>query len=518
MDDVEHNVSDNYRTAASNNVEDPKKPAPSPVVHIRGLASSADESQVMEALQEFGTVRHVVMMPHRRQALVEFERLEDARACVAGTAGDPVYVGGQPAYCNFSTSQRISRKGGTPADDVARTNHILLLTVNNALYPITTEVIHTICSPYGVVQRIVIFKKNGVQALVEFDSIPSAQQAKSSLNGADIYSGCCTLKIEYAKPARLNVYRNDSETWDYTLEGPCVPNGQQKKQPALLGDHPSTMRGYGNQQGTYCPQNYSFNNYTSGSPGSPYNHTAEARLGFGNARPTTPMSGPGTCAPHNNPCPMGGSAANRVMMVYNMNPSVMNCSRLFNLVCLYGNVEKIKFLKSKPGVGMIQMADAASVDRAVANLNTAQLFGQKLSLSVSKQQEIVAGQAFELEDGSDSFRDFVGSRHNRFSTHEQASKNRILPPSAILHFYSAPPEFSEQAFIQICEETGVKKPNAFKLFSSKSERTSSGLAEWDNKNDATEVVAVVNHHQLKNPNGFFAYTLKLCFSSAQQVA
>ncbi|CAM9492493.1 unnamed protein product [Lampetra fluviatilis] len=477
MDDVEHN----------NNVEDPKKPAPSPVVHIRGLASSADESQVMEALQEFGTVRHVVMMPHRRQALVEFERLEDARACVAGTAGDPVYVGGQPAYCNFSTSQRISRKGGTPADDVARTNHILLLTVNNALYPITTEVIHTICSPYGVVQRIVIFKKNGVQALRTFDSIPSAQQAKSSLNGADIYSGCCTLKIEYAKPARLNVYRNDSETWDYTLEGPCVPNGQQKKQPALLGDHPSTMRGYG-------------------------------KCCFGNARPTTPMSGPGTCAPHNNPCPMGGSAANRVMMVYNMNPSVMNCSRLFNLVCLYGNVEKIKFLKSKPGVGMIQMADAASVDRAVANLNTAQLFGQKLSLSVSKQQEIVAGQAFELEDGSDSFRDFVGSRHNRFSTHEQASKNRILPPSAILHFYSAPPEFSEQAFIQICEETGVKKPNAFKLFSSKSERTSSGLAEWDIKNDATEVVAVVNHHQLKNPNGFFAYTLKLCFSSAQQVA
>lgn len=27
----------------------------------------------------------------------------------------------------------------------------------------------------------------------------SAQRAKASLNGADIYSGCCTLKIEYAK-------------------------------------------------------------------------------------------------------------------------------------------------------------------------------------------------------------------------------------------------------------------------------------------------------------------------------
>uniref|UniRef100_A0A182YCC6 PTBP1-like RNA recognition motif 2 domain-containing protein n=1 Tax=Anopheles stephensi TaxID=30069 RepID=A0A182YCC6_ANOST len=74
---------------------------------------------------------------------------------------------------------------------------------------------HTICQPNGQVQRIVIFKKNGVQAMVEypfpndnsvsivrsdtFDSIESATRAKDSLNGCDIYSGCCTLKIDYAK-------------------------------------------------------------------------------------------------------------------------------------------------------------------------------------------------------------------------------------------------------------------------------------------------------------------------------
>ena len=27
----------------------------------------------------------------------------------------------------------------------------------------------------------------------------SARKAKQSLNGADVYSGCCTLKIEYAR-------------------------------------------------------------------------------------------------------------------------------------------------------------------------------------------------------------------------------------------------------------------------------------------------------------------------------
>ncbi|NWZ29751.1 HNRPL protein, partial [Asarcornis scutulata] len=117
------------------------------------------------------------------------------------------------------------------------------------------DVLYTICNPCGPVQRIVIFRKNGVQAMVEypslpfffggglsihsgspraagclkptflapnsltpptFDSVQSAQRAKASLNGADIYSGCCTLKIEYAKPTRLNVFKNDQDTWDYT--------------------------------------------------------------------------------------------------------------------------------------------------------------------------------------------------------------------------------------------------------------------------------------------------------------
>lgn len=50
--------------------------------------------------------------------------------------------------------------------------------------------------------RIVIFKKNGVQAMVEFDSLDAATRARENLNGADIYAGCCTLKIDFAKVKR----------------------------------------------------------------------------------------------------------------------------------------------------------------------------------------------------------------------------------------------------------------------------------------------------------------------------
>ena len=122
-------------------------------------------------------------------------------------------------------------------------NHVLLFTVLNPTYPITCDVLHTITAPFGKLVRVVIFKKNGVQAMMEFDSLESAQRAKDSLHGCDIYSSCCTLKIEYAKPTKLNVYKNDTESFDFTnpmLGKGCMvaeqppPPGLQHHRPVLL--------------------------------------------------------------------------------------------------------------------------------------------------------------------------------------------------------------------------------------------------------------------------------------------
>ena len=112
-------------------------------------------------------------------------------------------------------------------------NHVLLFTVLNPTYPITCDVLHTITSPFGKLIRIVIFKKNGVQAMLEFDSLESAQRAKDALHGCDIYSACCTLKIEYAKPSKLNVYKNDTESCDYT--NPMLGKGTMVEQPPPPG-------------------------------------------------------------------------------------------------------------------------------------------------------------------------------------------------------------------------------------------------------------------------------------------
>ena len=51
-----------------------------------------------------------------------------------------------------------------------------------------------------------------------------------------------------------------------------------------------------------------------------------------------------------------------VLMVYGLDQSKMNCDQVFNVFCLYSNVEKVKVMKSKPGTAMVEMADGYTVD------------------------------------------------------------------------------------------------------------------------------------------------------------
>ncbi|KAF3841417.1 hypothetical protein F7725_007279 [Dissostichus mawsoni] len=434
--------------------DDPHKPLPSPVVHIRGLVDGIMESDLAEALQEFGAISYVVMMPKKRQALVEYEDMNGSCNAVTYAAENQVYIAGHPAFINYSTSQKISRPGDS--DDTRSVNNVLLLTVINPIYPITTR-------------------------------------AKASLNGADIYSGCCTLKIEYAKPARLNVFKNDQDTWDYTnpnLSGqdPNANPNKRQRQPALLGDHPPD---YGGPQGGY--HGYSEDNY-----GPPPPHRMGPGMG-GRGRGSQ-RYGPGYGPP---PPEYGPHADSPVLMVYGLEPSKVNADKVFNIFCLYGNVERIKFMKSKPGAAMVEMGDCYSVDRAITHLNNNFLFGQKLNVCVSKQQAIVPGQCYQLEDNSSSFKDFHGSRNNRFTSSEQAAKNRIQHPSNVLHFFNAQPDITAEIFNQENHQGFIWK----------CERSSSGLLEWESINDAMEALAMINHFQMKNPSGPYPYTLKLCFST-----
>jgi len=397
-----------------------------------------------------------------------------------------------------------------------KSNHVLLITVINPAYPITCDVIHQICSPNGKVLRIVIFKKNGCQAMVEFDSVEAAKRTRMALHGCDIYSGCCTLKVEFAKPTRLNVYKNDNESYDYT--NPNLGMGNQRNnvlahQGTYAAEHGDAgfHEQYGNTAHAPVPQPYMDPYLSHGD-----NYSSAYR---GDGRePVLPT--PGFAPPGNAPSLANGPPnasgipqQGAVMMVYGLNHDKMNSEKLFNLLCLYGNVVRVKFLKSKEGCAMVQMGDAASVERCITLLNNTQFFGKKMQLSYSKQAFLNdVQQPFDLSDGSPSFKDFMGNRNNRFTNPEAASKNRISPPTKVLHFFNTPHGMTEDEIIQIFKQNNCATPTAVKLFQSKSERSSSGLVQFETISDAIEALVICNHITLPNPSGKFPFVFKLCFS------
>uniref|UniRef100_A0A4W5NMC8 Heteroous nuclear ribonucleoprotein L like n=1 Tax=Hucho hucho TaxID=62062 RepID=A0A4W5NMC8_9TELE len=439
--------------------EDSHRIAQSPVVHVRGLCEAVVEADLVEALEKFGPICYVMMMPFKRQALVEFEMVESADKCVACGSSEAVYIAGQQAFFNYSTSKRITRP--TNSDNPNSGNKVLLLSIQNPLYPITTDVLYTVCNPIGSVMRIVIFKRNGIQAM----------------------------------PTRLNVIRNDNESWDYTKPY-LVRRERGKGRQAILGEHPSS---------------YGDNGYGSHCPLLPLPGNSRYKLSSHDIPEVVAYPLPQSSSYNNH-----GSSS--VAMVSGLHPTKMNCTRIFNLFCLYGNIEKVKFMKSVPGTALVEMGDEYAVDRAITHLNSIKVFGKRLNVCVSKQHAVIPSQVFELEDSSSSYKDFAMTRNNRFTSQGQASKNIIQPPSCVLHYYNVPPCISEDQLLRLCSEHDVPGFTKFKMFDAKpSSKTISGLLEFDSKTHAVEVLTVLNHYQIRIPNGSNPYTLKLCFSTSSHL-
>ncbi|XP_014232816.1 heterogeneous nuclear ribonucleoprotein L isoform X3 [Trichogramma pretiosum] len=436
-------------------------------------------------------------------------------------------------------------------EDNNKPNHVLLFTIINPVYPITVEVLHAISHSSGQVQRIVIFKKNGVQAMVEFDSVESATRAKETLHGADIYSGCCTLKIDYAKPTKLNVYKNDSESWDYTTPGPAGAHKNDSStgngRPAPLLAEPrygaapqpygASVTGQFGAGGAGAHERYddSFNG-PAGYGAEPYSVDRYGIKGSGpefavreplHPTPGVPGrpgggggGGGGAYAGALNQAPGASSNQGSVMMVYGLQPDKVNTDKLFNLFCLYGNVSKVKFLKTKEGCAMIQMGDSIAVERCLQNLNNV-MIGEdagKLQLGFSKQAFLSdVTNPYQLPDKSPSFKDFSGSKNNRFLNLAMANKNRIQPPSKIVHFFNTPPDLTEETVNQVFVDRGIDSPITVKLFPLKSERSSSGLIEFSSVGVAVAAIMECNHTAIENSNGKFPYIMKLCFSSSRTI-
>ncbi|CAN4079393.1 unnamed protein product [Withania somnifera] len=69
-------------------------------------------------------------------------------------------------------------------------SNVLFASLENMQYAVTVEVLHTVFSSFGTVQKIAMFEKNGqTQALIQYPDVTTAAAAKDALEGHCIYDG-----------------------------------------------------------------------------------------------------------------------------------------------------------------------------------------------------------------------------------------------------------------------------------------------------------------------------------------
>uniref|UniRef100_A0A1I8FU07 RRM domain-containing protein n=1 Tax=Macrostomum lignano TaxID=282301 RepID=A0A1I8FU07_9PLAT len=475
---------DDFRS--SGRVSEPLEP--SALVHASELPEHTLEADLLRTFSKYGEIKEICMLPHLSQALIEFKDVESAKMIVENAKSESLTISGRRIKVNYSTSQHIVHRNEGMSTTVE--NKVLLFTVYKQDYPITVDVLHQICSPHGTVSRIAIFRKFHLHALVEFSRVEDAIRAKRNLNGADIYSGCCTIKVDYSVSQSVTVTRNDQESWDYENPQSCNASllGQPEgRQPSLLKE-PKVYRDQSHVQPQQPPMQ------------APMQHQP-AHIGYGGfwaTPPTLPV------------------LLDQFLMVYGLNGEVFNCQRLFNLLCLYGNVVSIKFLRSKEGSAMVQMGDPQAAERAIQNLNFARMFGQKLQLSQSKQTCLVeTSRPRNLPDGSPSFIDFSASRNNRFTTPGLAAKNKIYPPFRTLQFWNCPPHCSDEDLRQMFAGCGCQLPEKIARFSNPkaAEKTIAGQVQWARDIDATEALVLANNCEVQAPGQKYPFAVRLSFAA-----
>ena len=451
-------------------------------------------------------------------------------------------------------------------DPNARPNKVLLLTVLNADYPIDVSIVYKVTSSIGKVDRIVIFRRGYViHAMVEFESMESANQAKRNLHGCDIYSGCCTLKVEYAKTDRLQVKKNDEMSWDYTDEFTRGGVTAMKvERPVLLSEPPkmNNMGGSGMGMGSMgggmsmgggnqgMSMGSGFGGAMGGMGGSmggmstgmggmaggmdrgmgmnSFNGMASTLMGAMNGLNSMSMNsmdsrlndGYGVQGRSMNSYSggnnfqqggRGGNVTPAVAMVYGIEPDKFNCQRIFNLFCQYGNIRKVMFLKTKEGCVMMEMASPEAVQNCIDNVGNSAMFGLKVRLDWSKKEYVTeVKNPHTLPDGTLSFMSFEQDRNNRFDNPERAAKNRILPAAKFLHFFNVP-KMEDSDLENIFTDNGAPSPTRIKWFPSNNERSASGLVEFDSTQEACEALVICNHQKIEGDK--FPYIMKLCFSN-----
>ncbi|KAK6014931.1 hypothetical protein OSTOST_19675 [Ostertagia ostertagi] len=163
----------------------------------------------------------------------------------------------------------------------------------------------------------------------------------------------------------------------------------------------------------------------------------------------------GDCEPSPHYPPVGGTGC--VLMIYGIDHEKLNCEKLFNLLCQYGNVLRIRFMATKKDTVMAELGTPTAVGNAIKYLQGITLFGLTLQLKPKHS----------------------GCRARR----------------------------------DVFAEREAPELKSVTVFVGRSDRSSSGIVELESIEKANEALALVNHTPVVSPLGKTPYIVKLAYAT-----
>ncbi|XP_076805027.1 polypyrimidine tract-binding protein 1-like [Clavelina lepadiformis] len=463
----------------------------SKVVHIRSLPNDVTENEVIQVGLNYGKVTNLLMLKGKNQAFLEMENEDVARQMVDDCTVTPPTIRQRVTYVQYSNHKEL-KTDNSPNQMKAMavlqamqqteggTNHVLRVVVENMLYPITLDVLHTIFSKFGVVLKTITFNKNNqFQALIQLGDAVQSQTAKLSLDGQNIYNGCCTLRIEYSKLSSLNVKYNNDKSRDYTRTD--LPTGES----SLLST-PSSLQSLLSGGGGNSLMSTPFSSQAATIAAALQQSQLQMSAGRQNVLKNTSVAAQlaAIVGPQNN---------NSVLHVSNLDEEGITPQILFTLFGVYGDVIRVKILFQKKSNALVQMSDDQQAQVAMKYLHGVKLLGRSLQVVLSKHSQVQLPK--EGQDAANLTQDFSNSSLHRFKKPGSKNFQNIFPPSDVLHLSNIPPETTEDDLVEHFNIYGTVK--AFKFFQ-KDRRMA--LIQMSGLDEAVKCLVMLHNLKLSDTN------------------
>ena len=330
----------------------------------------------------------------------------------------------------------------------------------------------------------------------------TAQAAKLSLDGQNIYNACCTLRIEYSKLANLNVKYNNDKSRDYT--NPTLPTGDPTMDSALqLGVNAGGQGMLGSPFGV-AAMGLAANPLTAaaayGNPNALSAAQAQAQAlsglsGFpGLNNVGAGQGGQGPAAFGQTGLRFGqvgaGAGTGSVLLVSNLDDGQTECDRLFILFGMYGDVQRVKILFNKKDTALIQMAEPQQAMLAMNHLDKVKLWNKQIRVMPSKHTNVQLPKEGQPDAGLT--KDYSTSSLHRFKKPGSKNYSNIYPPSATLHLSNIPSSVEEEDLRTAFGAIGLTV-TAFKFFPKDRKMALVQLASVD---EAVTALVKLHNHQL----------------------